>query len=173
MEKKGLSERERYILVATGIVIILAFFYQFALSPFIDHYSKMGKEIITVQKRIFKYHQYQKNLSVPSGSGSALKFFKESSDILSSIETIAHENNVEVLEIRPDAESVKQLKSFKQILINLRIRGQADKVSGFIFELDQPLSSFRIERLSIGSQIGSNNLDASFIVSVFYSPYSP
>ena len=163
------NQREKWLVLLTAVVLGAGLLFQFAVGPAVDRYLRMDKEIRAVEKKVGKYRQYEKNQKSPgTAQKEPQKLFKGFLEAFTAIETIARENNVEVLEIRPDTENATKTKSYKEVLANLKVRGSVESVAQFLYEVDRPSSNFRVERLSVSSKGGDANLEAALSISCFY-----
>ncbi len=146
-------------------------FFNFVISPVLDKYEALNKEINLAKVKFKKYlillnrkdyieKRYQKfssGASVSQERGDSLV------DVLSELESLAKEANMRIVDIRP--QSPKTVDLYKEYMIDIKLEGNVEGFLKFIFNVENSLSLLRIKRFQLSAKQQSGLLEGTFSIS--------
>jgi Tfp pilus assembly protein PilO len=157
------SKRERYIFIATLVVISLALAYNFIIEPFFKKWNSVDAEI--VKKRTV----LKKSLKLLDNRNDIIKEFnnyassiKNISKILSYVEEKAISSGIKTSNIKPNPENQKGL--YKEYIIELQIEGTFSAISKFLSALIKPPAFIAVKKFEVKTAIDAPSFFKGTIV---------
>jgi Tfp pilus assembly protein PilO len=157
------SKRERYIFIATLIVISLALAYNFIIEPFFKKWNSVNAEI--VKKRAV----LRKGLKLLDNRNDIIKEFnnyassiKNISKILSYIEQKAVSSGIKTSNIKPSSAIQKGL--YREYIIELQIEGPFSGINKFVSELINPPAFIAVKKFELRTATNTPNFFKGTIV---------
>ena len=174
--QKILTRREKTVFYLTFGVIVFALAFNFILMPLFARISRLNKEIVFTRMKLVKYSWLlsQKDAllakySAGASSGNASGQDDSLLSGLSTIEGLAQQSNIRIIDIRPDMQ-VKLSGQHKEAFIELRAEGEVKGFFAFIYKLENSLSFLKIKKFQLSLRPGNQALEGRFtIVALFVS----
>lgn len=149
------SGRERTLVVATILILLSTVSYGFIIEPLLRAYSDLKFKIATDAKKLEKserlihmkdaiiaeYERYSKILK-PARSDE-----EEIASMLKVIEATARNDNVYIMNIRP--QPLKEEELHKIFSLELSAEAQIERLMKFIYDLQTGTDLLRVRRLTI------------------------
>ena len=172
---KILTGREKTIFYFTAGVIVFALAFNFLLMPLFARFSRINKEIALTRMKLVKYSwllsqkdalmaKYAVGVSSGNTSGQDDPLLSG----LSTIEGLAQQSNIRIIDIRPDTQ-VKSRGQHKEALIELRAEGGAKGFFAFIYKLENSLSLLKIKKFQLSLRPGNQALEGRFTIAVLFA----
>ncbi len=169
--QKILSVREKLILSVTIIIAIFSIGFNFIIGPVLSKNAVLNKEIDVTRAKLKKYlrllsqkeyiqnkyNKFSEILLSPNISKDA------SVNVLSEIENLAKESNIQIIDIRP--ESQKIVESYKESLIELRTEGEMENYLKFLYTIENSTSLLAIKSFQLNAKPNSQVLEGNFSIS--------
>lgn len=165
------SSRERALVIATILILFSTVSYGFIIEPLLRAYSDLSYRIATDAKKLEKnqrlihmkdaiiaeYERYSKILR-PTGSDE-----EEIASMLKVIEATARNDNVYILNIRP--QPLKDEELYKIFSLELSAEAEIERLVRFIYDLQTGTDLLRVRRLTISAgSAKSGQLKALMII---------
>ncbi|MBI4706491.1 MAG: type 4a pilus biogenesis protein PilO [Candidatus Omnitrophica bacterium] len=169
--QKILSKREETILFSTIGMIVFFVFFNFVISPAIDKYEALNKEITITKVKFRKclsllnrksyieshYRKFSAQAALPSEKGDSLV------DVLSELEGFAKEANMRIADMRPQGQ--RNVDLYKEYMIDIKLEGNIEGFLKFIFNVENSLSLLRIKKFQLSAKQQSGLLEGTFSIS--------
>ncbi len=157
----NLYKRERNIVIIIAGILFLLAVYSFVFAPLIEKLAFVNREIegkelkLIKNKKILsreqpvadsykKYEQYLKqNVSDEQTMAS----------ILSDIEAVAHEVNIQVNDMKP--RKVKRVDFYNSFAVEIECEGKLQEIIKFLYKLQNPPHLLRAEKVRLEKQVVS------------------
>ncbi|MEI8350435.1 MAG: hypothetical protein WCI77_09840 [Candidatus Omnitrophota bacterium] len=166
-----ITKRERVVLSFTVGIIVFSIVFNFAISPLLNTFDTVTKEIVVARARLEKYsrllarkeyieriyNKFSRDISTLGQSQGSLV------DVLSELEKIAKDSGVRIVDIRP--QNLNDVKQQKEVLVDLRTDGAMDQHLKFIYKIENSLSLLQIRRFQLLAKPGSQSLEGAFSIS--------
>ena len=172
--QKILTGREKTIFYLTAGVIVFALVFNFLLMPLFGKLGRLNREIALTRMKLVKYSWLlsQKDALmakyvVGGSSGNTSGQDDPLLSGLSTIEGLAQQSNIRIIDIRPDMQ-VGSSGQHKEALIELRAEGEAKGFFAFIYKLENNLSLLKIKKFQMSLRPGNQALEGSFPVVVLF-----
>jgi len=170
---KILSSREKTILFLAISAITLSLVFNFLIIPVLKKNSALNKEIAMTKTKLNKYrrlltqkdHIQNKYNKFSSRIGSSYQDKDTLVSALSTLETLAQESGIRIIDIRPQGS--KDWELYKEILIDLKAEATLEGYLKFIYNIENSLSLLRIKRFQISARPNTQILDGKFSISQF------
>jgi len=167
---KGLSKREKNILLAAGAVIILAIGFKVILDPILARNESLNREIKITRLKLKKYlgllnqkEQLKSAYAKISGAANNQQIEENASaSILSEIENLAKNANLRLIDIRP--ESLKGPSSHSKNYVSLRAEGDMESYLKFIYNTENSLALLEIKKFWLNVKPRSSILEGNFLI---------
>jgi len=173
--QKILTRREKTVLYLTAGVIVFALVFNFLLMPLFARLSRLNKEISLTRMKLVKYSWLlsQKDAllakyAAVATSGNASGQGDPLLSGLSTIEGLAQQSNIRIIDIRPDMQ-VKSTAQHKEALIELRAEGEAKGFFAFIYNLENSLTLLKIKKFQLSLRPGNQALEARFTIAALFA----
>lgn len=168
---KLLNKRERVILAATFGVIIFSVIFNFLIAPVLAKNDSLNKEINLARRKLEKSLRLVSQKDYLNIKYSRLSPIDEASgetpdtsvSVLSELERLAKGANIRLLEIRPQPS--KQLKLYKEALIDLRTEGDMENYLKFIYDIEHSPFLLRLKRLQLSTKPNTLLLQGNLSIS--------
>lgn len=167
-----LEKKEKTILFAGLGVVIFAIVFNLFLEPFLKKNNDLNKDIHVTRSKLFKYARLLKKKDAIESryrelsSNFKIDLKKEDAmvDILSAIETLAKQANIQIVETRPQANAEGVRKTQKELLVDLRTSGDVEGYMRFIYDVENSLYLLKISRMELAVKSGSRILEGDFLI---------
>lgn len=168
-----LTLREKTILYLAISVIIFSVIFNFLIIPVLKKNGALNKEIALTKTKLNKYTRLltQKDLIQSKYNKFASRISPSLQDkgtlvsALSTLETLAQESGIRILDIRPQGS--RDLELYKEILIDLKAEATLEGYLKFIYNIENSLSLLRIRRFQISAKPNTEVLEGKFSISQF------
>ncbi|MDO8662642.1 MAG: hypothetical protein Q7K98_05425 [Candidatus Omnitrophota bacterium] len=168
---KTLNKREKNILLLTSAVIIFGLSLRTIIAPLLTKNEALNKEIKLTQLKLKKYLRLvnQKEslqgayAKISANANIPIEGEDVSTSILSQIENLAKNSNLNIIDIRP--ESQKNLSSSKESYVELRTEGDMESCLKFIYNIENSLALLEVKKSQLRAKPGSSNLEGNFLIS--------
>jgi len=152
----SLTKRERTILSLCIGVILLSLLYNIIIEPVASRWIQLGNEVKIarlklkksseiLKRRLHIINQYEKLSSfiqLERGSDE-----EEIAILLSEVERLASSAGTRITDIKPGVS--KGSGYFRKFIVEIESEGDIDKISKFIYEVQNSTHILKIEKLSI------------------------
>jgi hypothetical protein len=166
-----LSKRETVILSVTAGVVLFSVLFNTVLLPVLRKNEILDKKIALSRGKLANYrrllsqkekirNEYSRFFSGAQGQG---KTGDASVAALYTLENLAKEANVRIVEIRPRG-GPEEGGSEKNTLFFMRLEGPLEGYVKFMYELENPLSLIRIKSFQVNARPNAQLLEGSLIV---------
>jgi hypothetical protein len=171
--QKFLTKREQLIFYLTMGVIAFGVLFNIFLSPLLQEYDNLNREINLTRSKLQKYSRLisQKDyiLAKYDKLSSVLKLPQENESgvlsALSEMENIAKASNVHIVDIRP--QSQRGGSAYKEAYIDIRAEADLANFLRFIYGIENSFSVLKIKKFQINARPGSTALEGIFTISQF------
>lgn len=172
---KILTGREKTIFYLTSGVIVFALGFNFLLMPLFGKFSRLNREIALTRMKLVKYSwllsqkdallaRYAVGVSSGNTSGQDDPLLSG----LSTIEGLAQQSNIRIIDIRPDMQ-VKSSGQNKEALVELRAEGDAKGFFAFIYKLENSLFLLKVKKFQLSLRPGNQALEGRFTIVVLFA----
>jgi len=172
--QKILTRREKTVLYLTAGVIVFALAFNFLLMPLFARISRINKEIVLTRMKLLKYSwllsQKDDLLAKYAAGGSSGNSFGQDDPLLaglSTIEDLAQQSNIRIIDIRPDMQE-KSSSQHKEALIELRAEGNVKGFFAFIYKLENSLFLLKIKKFQLSLRPGNQDLEGRFTIAALF-----
>jgi len=170
--QKIITNREKIILYLTIGVIIFGIGFTFLLTPILNEYAKLDKEINITRARFRKYQlllsqkEYIQKKYDQFASGANLSGTGKDSlvNVLTELEDLAKEADIRIIDIRPQGPA-GAATLYKEVVVDLRTEGAIEGYLKFIYRIENSLSLLRIKRFQLAARPNSPALEGVFSIS--------
>lgn len=157
---KGISKREKRILILTAAIIVFKLCYELALTPFIQKITSMNNEIAQLQNKLtkskrllFRKDEIEKRFSaLATGlkSDESLSNEQQITRILVELEQLGNKAGIHINDIKP--QPFKRNDYYSEIIIELRLEAGLKELTNFLYRIQQSGELLTVEKLEIGIQ---------------------
>ena len=175
MNPKGISKREKTILVVCVAVVAGAVIYNFALEPIIKKWIATSNQLAAAEYKLRRstailkrrreiIGQYQ-NISTYIKQGEVSDEQKRAF-FLGELEKLASSSGARITNIKPRA--IREKSYYRQHIVELESEGDISKLTKFIYEIQTSAHFPKIEKLAISMKRGDSNiLKVNMVISKF------
>lgn len=170
---RNLSTRERYIALATFLIILVALTYNFIIEPVSRRWVHLDNEIaskINTLKKDSKLLSMYKTLEsdyakVSQYVKSQKREEEELTAILTEIETVSRNSSCLIVSIKPIG--TKNFPSYKEVLIDATAEANINQFSKFLYEMENSKNMIlKVKRFTLSSKSGQQDtLRGAFLIS--------
>ncbi len=165
---KMLKKREKIILYVTIIIVFFSITFNFLISPVLEKYEALAKEINVSRNRLKKYMMLLvRKDEIQNRYGrfsSKLNSAADNKDALlitmANLENLAKDAGIKIIDIRPQASRKGDL-----IIIELRTEGSVDSYGKFIYDVETSLLLLKVKRLQFAAKPNTAALEGAFTIS--------
>jgi len=170
---KLLKKREKIILYLAMAVMLFSFIFYFIISPVMEKYENLNKEIAVASAKLRKYTallgQKEKILKKYSDKfysvSSPLEFRQDSLvAALSELQNLAKGANIRIIDLRPQAGAKTGTRPDKEIIIDTRTEGLMEGYLKFIYNIENSLWILRIKKFQLLTKSNSLVLEGVFTI---------
>lgn len=162
------KKRERIILYIAIAVIFFSLVFNFLLSPLIEKYDILNKEINLNQAKLQKYqtllnskNEIENKYAKLSLSPGPLKDMDDPTvTSLAALENLAKNAGIKLLDIRPEQNQRKN----GQNAIELRAEGSMEGYTKFIYDIGNSLMLLKIRRFQVAAKPNAQALEGTFTI---------
>jgi len=152
---RQISTRERYIFYTLIITLFFFLFFNLILDPGVEKWKELKRKILSQEIKLKKSLQilskrkqieeeYAKFISKDPNKPSQ----ENLTSVLTKIETLATAQGVKITNIKP--HPLKDMGSYKICKVEISAESKIKELVRFIYELESPPSSLRVEKLRVG-----------------------
>jgi len=174
-----LSQRERYIAIATGIVFLLFLIYTFIFTPLMDGRNRIRSEkerLLTQLDQAQRVFDRKQQLSAQwkemrdGGLGADPSAIE--SRVLSSVQHWSEACGLPISNLKPDR--VRGDGELREIYFSLALTGDMEAVGRFLWEVENCELPLRIKEFQLGSRGGDgSDLSLQIKLSALYLAGDP
>src|SRR3989338_2092602 len=156
---RNVTNREKFLAIATISVALLALVYNFIIDPIIGQWSELDKKIKdkevvvkkysrilrdkeTIEKRRAEYAKYLESKKITPEEESAVA--------LSLIERTAHTTNVQITNIKP--LSYKSFGNYSELTFRVATESKITELTKFIYNLQSSDQLLKVERMVLNAK---------------------
>ena len=173
----NISRREKNIAIVITVFLVSFAVYSFIFTPLLEKLSVLNKEIESKELKLTKnqkilnreklvandYKKYEQYLRQKASDE------QEMASVLSEIEAIAHQINIQINDMRP--QRVKKEGFYNSFIIEVDAEAGLKDITRFIYILQSPPHLLRAEKLRLEKQImASPTLKCYLLVSKILIP---
>jgi Tfp pilus assembly protein PilO len=158
----NISQREKNIAIVILVFLFLFAAYSFVFTPLLEKLSVLNREIEAKELKLIKnqkifnrekfvandYKKYEQYLRQKASDE------QEMASVLSEIEAIAHQINIQISDIRP--QRVKKEGFYNSFIIEVDAEASLKDITRFIYTLQSPPHLLRAEKLRLEKQIATS-----------------
>ncbi|MFH1867812.1 MAG: type 4a pilus biogenesis protein PilO [Candidatus Omnitrophota bacterium] len=168
-----LSAREKSILYASVVIIMMALAYNFAIEPLYKEWDSIDKETRLIRVKLQKaisavkkkeeidkeYNVYAAKLK-PRGSDE-----QEVTFILNELETLARTSSLKIVNMRPKPSKDKDY--YKRFTVDIETESDMRSLMMFIYKVRNSPQLLKIDKLQLNTKSGEDGLviKASMVIS--------
>jgi len=174
MTQRILTRRERTILYLTGCVIIFALVFNFLLSPVLQRFDALNRQINSVRGRLYKYMRLlsQKDYieaayakySVLSPAGAQKE--SQAAGPLAELENLANGAGIRIIDLRPRGVN-RNVSGYNETQIEMRTQGPIESYFNFIYGLETSLYLLKIKTFQLSVRPNTPELEGMFTITQF------
>lgn len=154
----SLSKREKFIAFTTIILIVAVLIYVIIIEPLSKKWVHLNKEIASksvklkkdlrlLSKKNILEKEYKNYLNVIK---TDLSEEEESTNLLSDLETIAKNDSVAIVNIKPSP--TKNLAFYKELIFDISLESSMDEILKFIYDVQSSRKLLKVKRLSLSAK---------------------
>jgi Tfp pilus assembly protein PilO len=174
-----LSQREKYIAIITGGVLLLFLIYSFVLTPVMDGRSRIRSEKERLEtrleqaQRIFdRRDQLSEEWQRMKAGGLGTDPSVIESRVLNAVEQWSEDCGLPISTIKPDRD--RGDGELRKIYFNLALAGDMEAVGRFLWEVENSELPIRIKEFQLGSRGGDGeDLSLQIKLSALYLANDP
>ena len=150
----NLAKRERYILILTATVIMLAVAYNFIIEPVYRSWRDTSGEIALKEIKLKKTMRLLENRNpIINEYNTYASAINNASKLLGYIEKKAISLGIKIANIKP--RPLKQKDSYKEYVIELQIEGRFSDINRFISKLISSPTFITVEKFDFRTKEGT------------------
>lgn len=162
-----LKKRERIILYLTIGVIFFGVAFNLVISPVLEKYDLLSKEINTDKIKLKKYltllsqkSEIQNKYGGFSGGNISAQDTKDNLVLaMAALENIAKNSGIKIVDIRPQA-GVKG----NDVSVELRTEGEMEQYTKFIYDAETSLYLLKVKRLQLTAKPNKSGLEGTLTI---------
>ena len=168
---KVFSKREKAILFLTIGVIVFSVLFNIVIAPFLTKNETLNKEIRITRAKLRQYVRLLSHkeslekkfskLSVSLTQSGSIE--NEPLGILSQIEELAKNSNIQITDIRP--QTSRTVSGYKDNFVELRTEGDMESYLKLLYNIENSLSLMKVEKFHLKLKPNSALLEGSLLVS--------
>jgi hypothetical protein len=170
----NLGGREKLVLIAGGVVVVLLLFYRFGLSPALER-LRMLDRLVTMKER--DLHEMQSLRETYLAQKSLLEEVNQSLTqrgqdfaVFSFLEELANKIGIKhnIIYMKPALTTPGEL--FRESSVEMRLEGIAlAQLTRYLYDIERAPQLLRVRRMHIKPRPANpDQLDVTFQVSTFY-----
>ncbi len=183
-----LSKRERALVLAVFIVLLLPVYYKYYLTPHIEKYLSLKSKVETGSAELQRLEKAKENMTGLAKSienhmeqlarlETVLPHSSKTDEIILDMEGLSRQTGVKLQEIvfrgtgmnEGWVEAQSKGKEYCEIIFSIKVTGSRDQVISFIRGIESFTRLFRMNNALLyrNSQVSGNTLTAELDVSAF------
>lgn len=173
MIKKLFTKRERIIFYFAIGAVVFSIFFVSVIFPALQKAEQLNKEIAVGRARVKKYirllsrKDYIRN-KYAADYKPAITSQDRGLSVLSVIEKIAKESDIQLIDIRPQSQREISQDKENEIFMDIKTEGGLQGHMRFIYAIENSLFILRIKRMQLEIKPGVQTLEGRFSVSQLF-----
>lgn len=158
----NISRRERNIAIIIAGLLFSFAVYSFIFSPLLEKLSTLNREIESKELKLVKNQKILSREKVVDGDYKKYEQYlkqkasneQEMASVLSEIEAISHQVNIQINDLRP--QRVKKKDFYNSFIIEIDSEASLKDIIKFIYTLQSPQHLLRAEKVRLEKQVMSS-----------------